>query len=50
MLDDREVVEQRFHVGIQLGLDIAGEEADVFIAERYNRAGHEDLAVAFFPL
>ncbi len=44
--DHGEVVPQRLHVGVELALDVAGEEADVAVPQRHDGAREVDLVVA----
>ena len=46
VLDEVQVVEQRLHVGVDLLLRIAWQKAQIFVAQRHNGAGEDDLVVA----
>ena len=50
VLDDAQIVVERLHVRVELGLDVAGQKADVFVRERHHRPRHEDLAVLLLVL
>ena len=44
--DHCQVVVERLHVGADLGLDVAGQIADILVGERHDRPGEHDLAIA----
>jgi hypothetical protein len=48
--DHTQVIEKRLHIGIQLGLDIARQIAQILIGKRNHRTRQIDLAVALLHL
>jgi hypothetical protein len=45
-----EVVEQRLHVRVELRVDVAGQETEVAVRQRHDRARQQDLPVALAAL
>ena len=46
MADHGQVVVQRLHVGIELGLDVARQIAEIAIAQRHHRSSQQNLPIA----
>ena len=45
MADDGQIVVERLHVRIELLLDVAGQKAQVPIAQRHDRPGEQNLPI-----